>query len=161
MGTLGTKKIQSAPIWTKFAGLVGGIKKISWEVILKCSCTLLRSEGSKVEDFGEKKPPKVEDWKSILNEILTFEKKTTKSGGFSSFDKKSKKKTPKDKGFSSFQHQKWRIWFQNLNKILHFWCFFFHFEKRDKKRLKILVIVEVQEVTAKSRQTWEFGRDRK
>merc|ERR1711950_34400 len=86
------KKIQSAPIWTKLAGLVGGIKKTSWEVILKCSCTLLRSEGSKVEDFGEKKPPKVEDWKSILNEILTFEKKTTKSGGFSSFDKKSKKK---------------------------------------------------------------------
>merc|ERR1712024_113178 len=98
MGTLGTKKIQSAPIWTKFAGLVGGITKISWVVILKCSCTLLRSEGSKVEDFGEKKTPKVEDWKSILNEILTFEKKTTKSGGFSSFDKKSnnkKKKPPK------------------------------------------------------------------
>jgi len=41
------KKIQSAPIWTKLAGLVGGITKISWVVILKCSCTLLRSEGSK------------------------------------------------------------------------------------------------------------------
>merc|ERR1712214_258248 len=72
-------------------------KKKCWVVILKCSCTLLRSEGSKVDDFGEKKTPKVEDWKSILNEILTFEKKTTKSGGFSSFDKKSnkKKKLPK------------------------------------------------------------------
>merc|ERR1711884_430412 len=52
------KKNQSAPIWTKFAGLVGGIKNISWVVILKCSCTLLRSEGSKVEDFGEKKNTK-------------------------------------------------------------------------------------------------------
>ncbi len=68
-----------------------------------------------------------------------FEKKSTKSGGFcSKIDKKS-----------------------NLNKILHFWWFFFDFEKnlglqRDKKRLKILVIVEVQEVTAKSRQIWEF-----
>merc|ERR1712214_229192 len=80
-----------------------GRKKISWVVILKCSCTLLRSEGSKVEDFGEKKPPKVEDWKSILKEILTFEKKTTKSGGFSSFDKKSKKKKlPKMKVFQVF-----------------------------------------------------------
>merc|ERR1712045_1017856 len=101
------KKIQSAPIWTKLAGLVGGIKKMSWVVILKCSCTLLRSEGSKKKvfvtksgGFWRKKPPKVEDWKSILNEILTFEKKTTKSGGFSSFDKK----TPKDKGFSSFRN---------------------------------------------------------
>jgi len=47
--------------------------------------------------FWRKKTPKVEDWKSILIEILTFEKKTTKSGGFSSFDKKSnkKKKLPK------------------------------------------------------------------
>ena len=45
-----------------------------------------------MEDFGGKKTPKVEDWKSILNEILTFEKKTTKSGGFSSFDKKCNKK---------------------------------------------------------------------
>ena len=45
--------------------------------------------------FWEKKAPKVEDWKSILNEILTFEKKTTKSGGFSSFDKKSNKKKKK------------------------------------------------------------------
>merc|ERR1712045_394725 len=52
------KKNQSAPIWTKFAGLVGGIKKTSWVVILKCSCTLLRSEGSKVDDFGEKKHQK-------------------------------------------------------------------------------------------------------
>jgi hypothetical protein len=53
----------------------------------------------------KKKPPKVEDWKSILNEILTFEKKTTKSGGFSSFDKKSnkkKKKTPKVEVFQVF-----------------------------------------------------------
>ena len=52
-----------------------------------------------------KKAPKVEDWKSILNEILTFEKKTTKSGGFSSFDKKSnkkKKKTPKVEVFQVF-----------------------------------------------------------
>ena len=58
-----------------------------------------------MEDFGEKKTPKVEDWKSILNEILTFEKKTTKSGGFSSFDKKSnnkKKKTPKVEVFQVF-----------------------------------------------------------
>ena len=105
-GTLGTKKIQSAPIWTKFAGLVGGIKKISWVVILKCSCTLLRSEGSKKKvfvtksgGFGEKKTPKVEDWKSILIEILTFEKKTTKSGGFSSFEEKSILRN----------HQKWRF----------------------------------------------------
>ena len=60
--------------------------------------------------FWRKKTPKVEDWKSILIEILTFEKKTTKSGGFSSFDKKSKnKKTPKDEGFSSFRNQKWRF----------------------------------------------------
>merc|ERR1711884_904729 len=115
MGTLGTKKNQSAPIWTKLAGMVGGIKKISWVVILKCSCTLLRSEGSKNPSFRnqkwrileKKKPPKVEDWKSILNEILTFEKKTTKSGGFSSFDKKSnnkkkKKKTPKVEVFQVF-----------------------------------------------------------
>ena len=43
-GTLGTKKNQSAPIWTKLAGLVGTIIKTSWEVILKCSCTLLRPE---------------------------------------------------------------------------------------------------------------------
>jgi hypothetical protein len=51
----------------------------------------------------KKKPPKVEDWKSILNEILTFEKKTTKSGGFSSFDKKSnKKKNPKVEAFQVF-----------------------------------------------------------
>ena len=57
-----------------------------------------------MEDFGEKKTPKVEDWKSILIEILTFEKKTTKSGGFSSFDKKSnkKKKTPKVEVFQVF-----------------------------------------------------------
>jgi hypothetical protein len=33
--------------------------------------------------------------------------------------------------------------------------------QRDEKRLIILVIVEVPEVTAKSRQIWEFGRDRK
>jgi len=52
-----------------------------------------------VEDFGEKKTPKVEDWKSILNEILTFEKKTTKSGGFSSFEEKSILRN----------HQKWRF----------------------------------------------------
>jgi hypothetical protein len=56
-----------------------------------------------VEDFGEKKPPKVEDWKSILNEILTFEKKTTKSGGFSSFDKKSNKKKKKPPKVEVFQ----------------------------------------------------------
>merc|ERR1711878_54107 len=130
-------------------GLVGGIKKISWVVILKCSCTLLRSEGSKKKVFVTKsggfwRKKNHQKWR-ILNEILTFEKKTTKSGGFcSKIDKKS-----------------------NLNKILHFWCFFlisFHFRIwvcRDKKRLKILVIVEVQEVTAKSRQIWEFGRDRK
>ena len=43
-GTLGMKKIQSSPIWTKLAGLVGTIKKTSWEVILKCSCTLLGTE---------------------------------------------------------------------------------------------------------------------
>merc|ERR1712173_395773 len=87
------KKIQSAPIWTKLAGLVGGIKKISWVVILKCSCTLLHSEGSKKKVFvtksggfwRKKKPPKVEDWKSILNEILTFEKKTTQKWRFFKF----------------------------------------------------------------------------
>merc|ERR1711884_970927 len=108
-----------------------GITKISWVVILKCSCTLLRSEGSKKKVFVTKSGG---FWKSILNEILTFGKKTTKSGGFcSKIDKKS-----------------------NLNKILHFWWFFFisfHFRIwvcRDKKRLKILVIAEVQEVTAKS-----------
>ncbi len=95
-GTLGIKKIQSSPIWTKLAGLVGTIKKVSWDVILKWSCTLLGSEGSKSGGFWRrKKTPKVEDWKSILNEILTFEKKTTKSGGFSSFDKKSNKKKKK------------------------------------------------------------------
>ena len=74
-----------------------------------------------MEDFGEKKTPKVEDWKSILNEILTFEKKTTKSGGFSSFDKKSKKKkTPKDEGFSSFRNQKWRILRKKAPKVEDF-----------------------------------------
>merc|ERR1712214_216396 len=36
-------------------------------------CWGLRDQ--KVEDFGEKKTPKVEDWKSILNKILRFEKK--------------------------------------------------------------------------------------
>ena len=118
-GTLGTKKNQSAPIWTKLAGLVGTIIKTSWEVILKCSCTLLGSEGSKSGGFWrKKKTPKVEDWKSILNEILTFEKKTTKSGGFSSFDKKSnKKKKSQSGGFSSFRNQKWRILFQNRQKV--------------------------------------------
>ena len=49
-GTLGIKKIQSARIWTKLAGLVGTIKKVSWDVILKCSCTLLGSEGSKTKN---------------------------------------------------------------------------------------------------------------
>merc|ERR1712024_350061 len=114
------KKNQSAPIWTKLAGLVGTIIKTSWEVILKCSCTLLGSEGSKSGGFWRrKKTPKVEYWKSILNEILTFEKKTTKSGGFSSFDKKSnkKKKTPKDEGFSSFRNQKWRILRKKAPKV--------------------------------------------
>merc|ERR1712197_131359 len=60
-GTLGTKKNQSAPIWTKLAGLVGTIKKTSWEVILKCSCTLLRPERSKKKaattDFSQLQPP--------------------------------------------------------------------------------------------------------
>ena len=81
-GTLGTKKIQSAPIWTKLAGLVGGIKKISWVVILKCSCTLLRSEGSKVEDFGEKK--------------------NTKSGGLEVYSERNPH-------FWEENHQKWRF----------------------------------------------------
>ena len=49
--------------------------------------------------FWRKKTPKVEDWKSILIEILTFEKKTTKSGGFSSFEEKSILRN----------HQKWRF----------------------------------------------------
>ena len=77
-GTLGTKKIQSAPIWTKLAGLVGTIIKTSWEVILKCSCTLLGTEGSKkkaattdssqLQPFGSKilkivqSPPNLQDW---------------------------------------------------------------------------------------------------
>ena len=60
-GTLGIKKIQSAPIWTKLAGLVGTIKKTSWEVILKCSCTLLRPERSKKKaattDISQLQPP--------------------------------------------------------------------------------------------------------
>ena len=96
----------------------------------------------------KKKPPKVEDFL----QIRLFVYFGTKSSTFGVF----------------------------FLKILHFWLrkkvyfeenppllvVFFHFEKnlglqRDKKRLKILVIVEVQEVTAKSRQIWEFGRDRK
>merc|ERR1711884_664843 len=52
------KKNQSAPIWTKLAGLVGTIIKTSWEVILKCSCTLLGSEGSKSGGFWRKKTTK-------------------------------------------------------------------------------------------------------
>ena len=60
-GTLGKKKIQSSPIWPKLAGLVGTIKKTSWEVILKCSCTLLRPERSKKKaattDFSQLQPP--------------------------------------------------------------------------------------------------------
>merc|ERR1712026_471641 len=100
---------------------VGGIKKISWVVILKCSCTLLRSEGSKKKvfvtksgGFWRKKPPKVEDWKSILNEIPTFEKKTTKSGGFSSFCNQKwriLRKSTKSGGFCSKIDKK-----SNLNK---------------------------------------------
>ena len=75
-----------------------------------------------MEDFGGKKTPKVEDWKSILNEILTFEKKTTKSGGFSSFDKKSnkKKKNSQSGGFSSFRNQKWRILRKKAPKVEDF-----------------------------------------
>merc|ERR1712024_374948 len=105
---------------------MGGIKKESFR-------------NQKWRILEKKKPPKVEDWKSILNEILTFEKKTTKSGGFSSFDKKSnkkkKKKNSQSGGFSSFRNQKWRIlrkkapkvedFVQNRLPILHFWCFFF------------------------------------
>merc|ERR1711884_927293 len=100
--------------------------------ILKCSCTLLRSEGSEKRRILEKKkhqkwrigslfwtkssllrrkPPKVEVFQ-VLTKNLIKKKKTpkvevfqvfvTKSGGFcSEIDKKS-----------------------NLNKILHFWCFF-------------------------------------
>ena len=55
------KKIQSSPIWPKLAGLVGTIKKTSWEVILKCSCTLLRPERSKKKaattDISQLQPP--------------------------------------------------------------------------------------------------------
>merc|ERR1711878_126953 len=49
-GTLGLKKNQSSPIWTKLAGLVGTIKKISWEVILKFACTLLGCERPKTKN---------------------------------------------------------------------------------------------------------------
>ena len=46
-GALGIKKFKNCLKSTKLAGLVGSIKKVSWEVILKCACTLLRSERSK------------------------------------------------------------------------------------------------------------------
>ena len=66
-GTLGTKKIQSAPIWTKLAGLVGGIKKTSWEVFLQQCCTV-----------GDGKSQKL--GRNAAEEC----QETTKSGGFSS-----------------------------------------------------------------------------
>ena len=118
-GTLGTKKNQSAPIWTKLAGLVGTIIKTSWEVILKCSCTLLGSEGSKSGGFWRKKnhqkwrigslfwtkssllrrkPPKVEVFQVLTKNLI--KKKNSQSGGF-----------------SSFRNQKWRILFQNRQKV--------------------------------------------
>ena len=55
-GTLGIKKNQSSPIWTKLAGLVGTIKKVSWDVILKWSCTLLGSEGPKTKNDAKGVP---------------------------------------------------------------------------------------------------------
>ena len=55
-GTLWIKKIQSAPIWTKLAGLVGTIKKTSWEVILKFACTLLGSERPKTKNDAKGVP---------------------------------------------------------------------------------------------------------
>ena len=66
-GTLGRKKIQSAPIWTKLAGLVGGIKKTSWEVFLQQCCTV-----------GDGKSQKL--GRNAAEEC----QETTKSGGFSS-----------------------------------------------------------------------------
>ena len=50
------KKIQSPPIWTKLAGLVGTIKKISWEVILKFACTLLGCERPKTKNDAKGGP---------------------------------------------------------------------------------------------------------
>merc|ERR1712024_352815 len=55
-GTLGIQKIQSAPIWTKLAGLVGTIKKTSWEVILKFACTLLGCERPKTKNDAKGGP---------------------------------------------------------------------------------------------------------
>ena len=55
-GTLGIEKFQSAPIWTKLAGLVGTIKKTSWDVILKCSCTLLGTERPKTKNDAKGGP---------------------------------------------------------------------------------------------------------
>merc|ERR1712045_510907 len=55
-GTLGLKKIQSARIWTKLAGLVGTIKKISWDVILKFACTLLGCERPKTKNDAKGVP---------------------------------------------------------------------------------------------------------
>ena len=53
--------------------------------------------------------------------MKVFQVFVTKSGGFSSFDKKSnKKKTPKDEGFSSFRNQKWRILRKKAPKVEDF-----------------------------------------
>merc|ERR1711952_45506 len=117
-GTLGFKKIQSSPIWTKLDRVVGSIKKTSWEVILKCSCTLLCSEGSKKkaatvgrkDDFSQLQPldqkflklSKVHQtcrtvrevfWKCFCNSVEGFLQNRlffiTKSGGLEIFSEQN------------------------------------------------------------------------
>ena len=121
-GTLGRKKIQISPIWTKLAGLVGTIKKVSWDVILKCSCTLLGTEGSKTkaatvgrkDDFSQLQPldqkflklSKVHQtcrtgrevfWKCFCNSVVHCRRwKKSKIG----------------QKCSRRNHQKWRVFFK-------------------------------------------------
>ena len=121
-GTLGIKKIQSSPIWTKLAGLVGTIKKVSWDVILKWSCTLLCSERSKKkvatvgrkDDFSQLQPldqkflklSKVHQtcrtgrevfWKCFCNSVVHCRRwKKSKIG----------------QKCSRRNHQKWRVFFK-------------------------------------------------
>ena len=121
-GTLGTKKNQSAPIWTKLDRVVGSIKKTSWEVILKCACTLLCSERSKMkgatvgrkDDFSQLQPldqkflklSKVHQtcrtgrevfWKCFCNSVVHCRRW---------------KKSEIGQKCSRRNHQKWRVFFK-------------------------------------------------
>merc|ERR1712024_140458 len=92
------RKNQSAPIWTKLAGVVGSIKKTSWEVILKWSCTLLGSERPKTKNdatLGTKKNSKCSNLDKTCRtgrghqKNKLGEKKTTKSGGLEVYSERN------------------------------------------------------------------------